>query len=409
MGSGGAPSQPADPSLRAHALRASFGFVRVRYGELRPSERRQLAELDLRIERLFVNAYNSERDPAWWGKAVRRVFPGLQAELWGDGRIVVRGEAPELVPIAERVAERAPRDLCVCSKRPARGLDLALERARRSESADWSRARFRAGFSRGHLLELIVYLPGGSASEREQRAAEDLIWDLLGEAVADAWIGRVSVAPDLRTGPLRVLNEGKTDDPPRLGLEALTQTVENAIHGLMASLPQEPSWARPETAAWTLFELEPESAEDSEAQDDLMITSTCEPEMLKCFLSGGPFSSARFSRHQELYFYLKFAAGGDLKERLTQRSLLEDALHRSLVEARVGRVVGGGLGRLYTYVDFVILDTKRGLPIARDLGRKAGLSELSWILPFDDELAQEWLEVVPGSPNPPGLRVRSPE
>lgn len=376
--------------------------MRVLYGELRTSERRKLDALDARIDGLFADALRCERDSGWWQRAISKVFRGLEAERWDDGSVIVRSEARELSPIAQRVVSRAPKGLSMVSKRPPRPLASALENLRRNAGLDLSRARFRAGFSRGHLLEVVLYLPGGTGSEQERASAERLIWDVLGESVANHWIGAVRVAQDTRDGPLRVVNEAGKEGP-RLSLHSFAESVESGIRGVSAALPEAPAWSRAETDDWTLLELSPEGSSDWEAQDDLIITSTCEPEMLKCFLTGAPFSSRRFTRHDERYFYLKFASQGDLEERLAKRSSLEDALDRALVEARVGRVVGGGLGLAYTYVDFLVSPRPEDLEVARDVAARAKLSDRSWILPFDDDLAAEWLEIVPGSHHPPGI------
>jgi hypothetical protein len=136
-----------------------------------------------------------------------------------------------------------------------------------------------------------------------------------------------------------------------------------------------------------------------------MIASTREPELLKCFLSGEPFSSARFSRHGELHFYLKFASSGALERRLEERSAFEDAFDRPLAAARAGRVTGGGLGLFHSYVNFVLSDCERGFDIVRSVGRMRNLPKESWILAFDDDLAAEWVEIWPDAPAPPGFSL----
>jgi len=377
--------------------------VRVRFGELRGSERRKLAALDARIERLFEQLVATERDGRWWKTALAGIHRELTGQRWDDGRYVVRSESRALAPVVARVVERAPAGLHVVGSRPPRAIEGALANVARQTGVDLSPAHFRAGFARGHLLEVVLHVPGGSGDDAEHDAAERLVWETLGERQADDWIGGVSVAPEPRGGPLRVVGGARRIEAPRIPLTLLAETVENAIRGLRESLPADPAWACSATDAWTLFELEPAPALDWAAQDDLLITSTCEPEMLKSFLSGAPFSSARFSRHGELYFYLKFASEGALEERLAKRSELEDALDTSLVEARAGRVVGGGLGLAYTYVDCVLSDVERGLAVAREVARAASLSPRSWLLPFDDDLRAEWLEVQSNAPAPPGL------
>ncbi|HEX6766299.1 MAG TPA: hypothetical protein VF103_12495, partial [Polyangiaceae bacterium] len=47
----------------------------------------------------------------------------------------------------------------------------ALERVRGTNGIDFTSARARAGFSRGHLLDVVVSLPGGAGSDEERSAA----------------------------------------------------------------------------------------------------------------------------------------------------------------------------------------------------------------------------------------------
>ncbi len=75
--------------------------------------------------------------------------------------------------------------------------------------------RVRAGFTRGHLLELVVSVPGGKGDDAERELAERLVWDIAGERRADDWIGGVEVEAAPRGGPLRVLRE-RPDDTARL-------------------------------------------------------------------------------------------------------------------------------------------------------------------------------------------------
>ena len=67
------------------------------------------------------------------------------------------------------------------------------------------------------------------------------------------------------------------------------------------------------------------------------------------------------------------------------------------------RVVGGGTGRRYWYLDFALCDVERGLAQIVDFLSKAEVSDRSWILFFDDDLESEWLGVWDDSPVPPGF------
>lgn len=364
-----------------------------------------MAALDARSDAFFAAALRGDPSDDALTALARRVHPGLVAERT-DGQLVVRPESRELSPIAERVAARAPAGAAVLTRRPRQPLGAALDRARRESALDFRRARFRAGFARGHLLELVVHLPGGSGSDSERRAAQRLVWDAVGERLADDWIGAVHVAPEPRGGPLRVLpSEGsaRAPEPERHPLEALPETVDAAVRGVSAALPEQPAWAHGHDGDWVLLETEPEPDGEGFGQDDLILASTREPELLKCYLSGAPFSSARFSRHGETCFFLKFAAEGELESRFEARSRLEDACDAALVAGRAGRVTGGGLGLRYTYVNFVLSDLERAFDIVRGVAREAKLPLASWLLPFDDDLSAEWVEVWPDTPAPPGL------
>src|SRR5690606_35573510 len=79
---------------------------------------------------------------------------------------------------------------------------------------DLSRARVRVGFTRGHLLEVVVGLPpqvgrersGGTGVEPEpQEIAEWLVEGLLGEALVDDWVAAIDTTTLPREGPLRVV------------------------------------------------------------------------------------------------------------------------------------------------------------------------------------------------------------
>ena len=378
--------------------------MRVRFGELGTAERARLAALDARSDAFFGLPGLGKLNDRELARALSEVHPALTGERTRDGDLVVRAMARDAMAIAERVALRAPLGACVLSHRPARELALSLAQIRRETLVDLSRARFRAGFVRGHLLEVVISVPGGTGDEREREAAERLVQEILGDRAADAWIGSVHVVPAPRGGPLRVLG---SEGSPELALESLAGSLNAAIQGLYATLPAEPAWARGDGADWTLLEVEPEArGEACPAQDDLVLAATREPELMKCFLSGGPFSSLRFSRHGELCFYLKYAVQPTAPEsRQAERAALEDALQEALARARVGAVIGGGLGIGHSYVNFMLSDWERAFAIVREVARSRKLPERSWILPFDDELGEEWIEVWSEAPAPPGVEI----
>jgi len=288
--------------------------------------------------------------------------------------------------------------------RPALPVERALEEVRVEHGVDFSRARARAGFSRGHLIDVVVALPGGVSDRREHEAAQDLLTAMLGEGRAGDWLGELSLEPAPRGGLLKVL-DARAPSENFFPVEELPAAFDRAIAGLQAGLPEQPFWALGGEQLWTMLEASAERADDYPAQDDLLLASTYLPEMLKCFLSGSPFSSSRFSRHGELFAYLKAESPEqDPRLLLSTRRVLEDALDAALVSERAGRVVGSGLGIRYAYIDFALADVERAIDVVATVGRRVGLPERSWILFCDSELEREWAPVHPNAAAPPAPR-----
>jgi hypothetical protein len=283
-------------------------------------------------------------------------------------------------------------------------LSDALTRVQRENGVDLSRARARAGFSRGHLIDVVLELPGGRNDASELNAAEQLVSLLLGEARAEDWLGDVSVVAAARGGPLRMV-QSAGDASKFFPLAELAAAFEAAVAGLYAGLPPEPLWQQGGEQRWVLLEMDVERAASFPAQSDVALASTFLPEMLKCFLSGAPFASARFSRAGELFAYLKTEERvRDPRQALSARRVLEDALDAALVSERAGRVVGSGMGVVYSYVDFGFHALDRALSVVTSVARRVGLPEKSWIQFCDTPLADTWVPVHADAPPPPAQR-----
>lgn len=374
--------------------------MRVRFAGYDEREQRKLAALDAHIEHMFAAAADCQPDLSWWRASLQAIDPALDAEWSADAGLVVRSDVRGLCPLVERIVARAPIGTSLSAGRPGSPLTPLLARIQRTLGVDLGRARVRVGFGRGHLLDVVLYLPGGTACDEEQVAAEELVWGLLGERRAHDWIGGVDVAPVARGGPLRVVG-GASEADNALPLSELVATIDAASSGLHAELPRAPAWATPSDPDWTLFELEPEPRVDWPAQDDLLMTTTCVPELLKCYLEGASFSSVRFSRHAERFFHLKYEASGSFEARHAQRIGLEDRLDAALRRACAGAVVGGGLGLRYAYVDLALGELDRSVSVVRDVGREQGLPLRSWLQPFDTDWQDEWVELHADAPPPP--------
>lgn len=279
-----------------------------------------------------------------------------------------------------------------------RACAFAVARVRAESGLDFSRARARAGFARGHLLDVVVFLPGGQGTPQESEAAEELVCLLLGEELFERWIGSVRATPTARGGLLTVLNEN-AEDRSALPLETLLETVGAAIAGLKEGLPPLPLAPSANSDDWFAFELSPEPAADYAAQDDLVFCSTRTPEPKKCFLRREPFFSGRFTTSGALFTYLKYEAGESTAEaRVAERTRLEERIQR-ILRPEQGGVLGLGLGVRYAYIDLALADPDC-LPLLLPELRALGISRQSWLLFCDSELEAEYLPVFSDSPAP---------
>ena len=279
------------------------------------------------------------------------------------------------------------------------GCGLAVARIRAESGLDFARARARTGFARGHLLDVVVYLPGGNGNTLETEAAETLVQLLLGEELFERWIGSVLATPTVRGGLLTVLNES-AEERSALPIETLPDTVRAAIVGLRNGLPELSFVHAPDADDWFAFELSPEPAADYAAQDDLVFCSTRVPEPKKCFLRGEPFFSGRFTASGALFTYLKYDTTETTPEaRIAERSKFEELIKRVLREDH-GGLLGLGLGVRYGYIDLALSDPdclrQRLLPELRALE----ISKRSWLLFCDSELESEYVPVYSDSPAP---------
>lgn len=292
-----------------------------------------------------------------------------------------RDVRPSALDLLDAAAAQAPRKLDALARELK---DAARPHLLRSEA--------RAGFSRGHLLDVVLYSPLFVDLDEDagNSLAEAFVARLLGEQLLKTWVGRVSAVGTPARGSLRVLNSaaGERETFP---IGDLAKTVRAAVRALYTGLP-EPCWHDPSAEKWTLFELSPESAPDYACQDDLVLATTTRPEMLKCFLQGERFCSERFSRHGELFCYVKYKSRvRSHAKRLAERSRLEDSLSEGLGADRLGAVVGNGFGVKYAYIDLALADAPRALGRVRELTAAAKIAGEGWLLFCDTELESQWL------------------
>ena len=330
-------------------------------------------------------------DAAFELVAARRHEGGLQLDVRADAR---------KRPCLERFAALRPEGVLVVSERGARPFDRVRADVRSVTGHEIGNARVRAGITRGHLLDVVVYLTGssGSSDVHAGHAAELAVEGCLGERVVDDWISAITSAPLPRSGPIRLVQHNE-ELARTFALSELPQAVERAALGVQRALPDERLDVVAARNDWVMLEVG-EGEGGAAAQADLLLASTFLPEMLKCFLEGAPFSSIRFARHGERFAYLKYESTGDLRERVASRQALEDALDARLRSQGLGAVVGNGVGLGHCYVDLALLDVEQALPELMQIARRAGLPGKSWVLFCDTEWHFEWVGVWEHTPPP---------
>lgn len=308
---------------------------------------------------------------------------------------------PSAWPLAQLLLAQVPVELgfALALGRAAVPLELALGEVEQSHGVALGRASLRAGFGRGHLLEITLGVPGGNGSENEQIAAENLVRAVLGDRVFETWVGVVHVSVEPRLGSLRVLDVHAPRS--RLQVQELFDTVAAAVRGVLSGLPERAHAERRQLGAdndteWTMLEVEPMPDASGGRKEDLVLASTCTPELLRCFLDDAPCASRRFSRCGESFVYVSYADElATMQQRLARRAELEAALSRGLSD--VGAVVGVGLGVRRSYLDVALCNLEAGLERLVSNLRSQPAPPDCTVQFFDSELSEEWLSIWPDS------------
>jgi hypothetical protein len=308
---------------------------------------------------------------------------GLEADPAGNGWRVTYDELSAR-GAAEWVADLGPVGR-VAVGRPALPWRQVERGLLESLGAEVAAARVRAGFTRGHALEVVVSLP--PSGPEPQIVAERLVEGLLGEATTDDWIAAVDVAALPRPGGLPVLQAGVPagETHPAADLPVL---LERAVAAVDALLPPLPRHALEVGAEWTLLEMPPDPASP---QPDRVSAATCLPELLKCALEGLPLHSRRFSRWGESFLWLKVPASR--AERVARREQIERTLDERLRAESAGALVGTGFGAHYDYFDLCLSAGEASLLALLRAARSSGLGRGTELGFYDSRWAEERLSL----------------
>ncbi|MCI0672222.1 MAG: hypothetical protein L0Y64_17355, partial [Myxococcaceae bacterium] len=339
---------------------------------------------------------------AWVREHLDPVHPALLWEFGpvpggGHRLVLTHGSELHLRPLLDVLLARAPAlpgwELHGWRQPEEPGLALRSVNAR--TGVDFSGYHARVTCNTDGTVD-ITYSPRSRSPWRHgRRRPSDAALEATAVGVTESLLGEELL--ETRVGTLIVEERGEG-----MPLGALAREVGVRLEELDARLPEEPFHARGEGAGWTHFELKPIQALDYPARMDLFVASTLAPELWTSAHAPRPFSSRRFSRHGETFCYLKLeGSGGFGHGGLKDRSDVERALDAVLIPNRLGRVIGGGAGLRYAYVDLALADVERAMAVMRDVLQREGAPRRSWLLFWDSTLGAEWIPVWEDAPAPP--------
>jgi hypothetical protein len=335
--------------------------------------------------------------PGWVNSHLKSIRPDLAWEF-GPGAptghyLAITPEGNRrLCPLVEVILSRAPQldGWTFFGGRPPGTLEWALQAVGAKGGGDLSQTRVRASLGELHRIDLRFQAPHYLPEDDDQPGRRDaflFIEALLGEEVLDTWVGVVAAEP---------LNP----ELELLPLDRLQETANSLIRSVMDQLPDRPCQDWCATASYTMWHLQPQTRDDYPGQADLWIASSRHPDVWNATHDGRSFASVRYSRHGELFGYLKLDGTEPGAEALS-RDEINDAINTALVEANLGCTIGGGTGLRYSYVDFCLTDPPAALALVRRVLRALNVGKRSWLLFFDRDLSEEWLGVWPETPTPP--------
>ena len=302
----------------------------------------------------------------------------------GHSLVLTADGTRHLRPLVAEIVRRAPKlpGWEFLSARPPVGIEEAFATAQARSGIDLT--GLTAAAAAGEYGRIDVSFFAKKVDRSVERAAFGAALTLLGEEIVDAWIGVV----DTKTGKSRPLAD-------------LLGEVSGLIEQRRNALPPAPWHQHAAKATWSLLNLKPQPAADWARQDDLFVGKTADLDFFKNTRSGTSFDSARYSRHGDIFCYLKTDGSVELDPTgFADKAEIEEALDAALVPDKLGINIGGGTGKRYSYVDLAITDLRRAIPALREAMQRGKLPRRSWILFWDDAYQQEWVGIWPDSPPP---------
>jgi hypothetical protein len=315
--------------------------------------------------------------------------------LAGDGhRLAISPEsAYGLNPMVAEILARAPKvkRFEFHQGRPPEGPEWAQRSVEGRVGVDVSKGSIQVTAGDFNRVNALFFFPGVESEEQANAAAFVAAESLFGEQTLDRWVGAI--------GALERPEGGGWMPFAKAG-----QAMAEAIKSVRESLPTEP-WSKwVQNCEWSSMEINPpEGAEpDYSGWRDVRIATVPHAEMLGGIVNGALFHSARFSRHDEKFCYLKFDESeleGDA--RFEFRRPAEDAVDATLRKAALGSLVGGGSGEVFGYTMLALTDVAKAIPLIQKALQQHALPENSWLLFLDYDWCDEWVGLHEKAPPPP--------
>ena len=342
--------------------------------------------------------------------------PGVR----GGERLAISAEANfVLQPLVDLILERAPviPNWTFIPYRPAVGMKWAemYVKARTGLKLRTGANAYRIKVSTGHYnkIDLAIY----SAKYSEARHKEELkmagtaVQYLLGEEFFYNWLGALSISK------LSVMQtffgRGLVSLPllkPRV--DALMTTLRDQLYpepmwkgGWQNLSNREPSDKKGQQKVGTMFKLNAKKQDVYPRRTDEYVAVSEAAKIWEATHLDSEFSSRRFSKHSELFCYLKIdMTGFSEKEILGLRYDIQEKLDELLNKAQAGCAIGGATGYVYSYIDLALSNVPASIDRIRTCFREMNLTHRAWLLFFDKEFADEWVGVAEDTPEPPGYR-----
>lgn len=153
---------------------------------------------------------------------------------------------------------------------------------------------------------------------------------------------------------------------------------------LLAKIPTQPYWKQTQPKEQAVVDL----GKTAEGRNTI---STPYPAFFKS-VDSTHFTTERFSRCGERLAYLQVNDNMELSVDVDQREQLAQAIDTALRAAKLGCVVGGGSGTPNrTYIDLMLTDPDKAVPVLQQVAQLRKLPHSSWLRFYDADWRQEWV------------------